>query len=613
MLDIIRNLVGSIFGKILLCIMVLSFALWGVGDLLNSGNSQLAAKVSNQKITLNDFYYEFQRSIDQFNNNLEKKISQAEAYEKNIHSLVINEMVYDQMINVYSNNNNFFINNEILKNVIKSMSQFQNDDGSFNKTFYEYSIQNNFPSEKKFLDDVKMIYIKGHLFDLFNSDISLNKNIHKFILDYETETRNFEYFTINNIPFKSPALKEIDLLDYYEENKNEFRVSKEIIIDLIEVNYKDFADEINIDQSLIENNYKNNLSSYTTPETRNINFARFNNFDDAEKYRSILLNASDLEIKKYDKANNIVFNNILDLEFTDFNATLSKNIFNLSNGEISNVIDTNQLGFYIVKINSIVNEKVVSLNEVSDEIKEKLVQDEAYDIFDEAVNLVDEYSSSGYSLNEISEKININIIKGVNFKEISTSILDTEFLLKTNDEDVGFQSDVYLENDRALIIKIVEIIDEYIPAYKAVEKDVQTKLSNLKKNQFLDEMLSTIALEIKPDGSEGFYRYAYANSAKLEKINLVKRSIPIKDIDAETQKALFKIEKDNILIFKNDGVYGILLLTEINDKNEDQEFINKIRDNINNNYNSSISKILENEIINNTEYQIFNQNIDNIF
>ena len=126
-------------------------------------------------------------------------------------------------------------------------------------------------------------------------------------------------------------------------------------------------------------------------------------------------------------------------------------------------------------------------------------------------------------------------------------------------------------------------------------------------------MLSTIALEIKPDGSEGFYRYAYANSAKLEKINLVKRSIPIKDIDAETQKALFKIEKDNILIFKNDGVYGILLLTEINDKNEDQEFINKIKDNINNNYNSSISKILENEIINNTEYQIFNQNIDNIF
>ena len=66
MLDIIRNLVASIFGKILLGIMVLSFALWGVGDILNSGNAQLAAKVGSQKITLDEFYFEFQRSIDEF-------------------------------------------------------------------------------------------------------------------------------------------------------------------------------------------------------------------------------------------------------------------------------------------------------------------------------------------------------------------------------------------------------------------------------------------------------------------------------------------------------------------------------------------------------------------
>jgi peptidyl-prolyl cis-trans isomerase D len=115
MLDIIRNLVASIFGKILLGIMVLSFALWGVGDLLNSGNSQLAAKVENEKITLDEFYYEFQRSIDDFNRKIDKRISLAEAYQENIHTLVVNEMVYDHMIEVYSKNNSIFVNNEILK------------------------------------------------------------------------------------------------------------------------------------------------------------------------------------------------------------------------------------------------------------------------------------------------------------------------------------------------------------------------------------------------------------------------------------------------------------------------------------------------------------------
>ena len=52
MLDIVRNLVSSIFGKILLAIMVLSFALWGVGDILSSGNSQLAAKIGNEMTSI---------------------------------------------------------------------------------------------------------------------------------------------------------------------------------------------------------------------------------------------------------------------------------------------------------------------------------------------------------------------------------------------------------------------------------------------------------------------------------------------------------------------------------------------------------------------------------
>ena len=281
MLDIIRNLVASIFGKILLGIMVLSFALWGVGDLLNSGNSQLAAKVGKQKVTLDDFYYEFQRSIDDFNNSLERRITLAEAYEEKIHTLVINEMVYDQMINVYANNNNIFVNNEILKKIIKSMPQFQNEDGSFNKTIYEYSIQDAFPSEKIFLDEVRNLYLRGHLFDLFDSSISLNKKIHKLILDFEGETRDFEYFTINNIPFDEPILTDTELNDYFTENEKNFRVPKSVILDLIQINYQDFANDADIDETILKEEYENNLAAYTTPETRDIEFARFNNILDA--------------------------------------------------------------------------------------------------------------------------------------------------------------------------------------------------------------------------------------------------------------------------------------------------------------------------------------------
>ena len=75
MLDIIRNLVSSIFGKLLLAIMVLSFALWGVGDILSSGNSQLAAKVGTEKISLDEFYIKFQQTVRDYNQNTNSNLS----------------------------------------------------------------------------------------------------------------------------------------------------------------------------------------------------------------------------------------------------------------------------------------------------------------------------------------------------------------------------------------------------------------------------------------------------------------------------------------------------------------------------------------------------------
>lgn len=613
MLDIIRNLVASIFGKILLGIMVLSFALWGVGDLLNSGNSQLAAKVGKQKVTLDDFYYEFQRSIDDFNNSLEKRITLAEAYEEKIHTLVINEMVYDQMINVYANNNNIFVNNEILKKIIKSMPQFQNEDGSFNKTIYEYSIQDAFPSEKIFLDEVRNLYLRGHLFDLFDSSISLNKKIHKLILDFEGETRDFEYFTINNIPFDEPVLTETELNDYFTENEKNFRVPKSVILDLIQINYQDFANNVDIDETILKEEYENNLAAYTTPETRDIEFARFDNILDANNYREIILNLSDTEIKSYNKENDVSFNKIENLKFDDFDIILAEKIFNLSEGKISKPIDTKELGFYIVKLNSINLEKVISFEEASNEIRQNLIQDEAYDIFDETVNLADELLISGYGLNEISDEINIEVSKNIDFREISNSIESTEFLVTINSEDIGYQSEIYLDDDTATIVKIVNITESYIPKFEDVRNEVVSKLIEIKQNQFLDDTLTNIALEIKPNGADGFYKFAYANSAKLNKVNSVKRSLPNNIIDPETQKELFKIDQDNILMFKNNGNYGILLLTDIKTESEDEEFISQIKENINNNFESSLLKILEKEIINNIEYQIFSQNINNIF
>ena len=170
MLEIVRNLVSSIFGKILLAIMVLSFALWGVGDILSSGNSQLAAKVGKEKITLDEFYNEFQKTVYNYNLATDSNLNLKEAYEIDLHNSLLSDLIFSKMINNFAKNKNIFFNDESLKTIIKNLDQFKNDGNKFSEVKYKNYIFNNFDSEELFLKNLENTVYQGLIFENFRTN-----------------------------------------------------------------------------------------------------------------------------------------------------------------------------------------------------------------------------------------------------------------------------------------------------------------------------------------------------------------------------------------------------------------------------------------------------------
>jgi len=173
MLNIIRNLVKSIAGKILLLIMVASFAVWGMGDLLRSGDSGLVAIIGKQKITINEFYYQFQKKLNEFNQSLDEKLSEEEAHKQQITYLVLNEMVYGKMIQEFAENNSIYLSDNIIKKAIISIPQFHDADGNFNKILFDSSIISNFNNEAEFTNEISKIFLNNLLFESFKINYKL--------------------------------------------------------------------------------------------------------------------------------------------------------------------------------------------------------------------------------------------------------------------------------------------------------------------------------------------------------------------------------------------------------------------------------------------------------
>ncbi len=623
MLNIVRNLVSSIFGKILLGLMVLSFALWGVGDILSSGNSKLAAKVGNQKISLEEFYNKFGKEVQDLNIRTGGQITIQEAYEQNIDKLIINDLVYEKMVLEFADKNKIYLTDNILKDTIKNLPQFIGTDGKFSEQLYRNSIRRNFSSEEEFLNELTFVYVNSLLFENFKSGNTINTKIIDLLYEYEGEERNIDYFIFNkndiDVDFSDDELNE-----YYDLNKSKYLTEEVRTVEYIEFNLEDYKKltSVNNEDALLY--YNENKDLFFEEEKRSIRLARFENQEDAENFFKVWSNNNSEKTKIYQESNNITLNTIEDLTKDSFEENVIEEIFNLKKNKISDPIRIPDAGFYVVKVIEVFPESQKSYEDVKQTILDELSYNEAYDLYDQALNFADELLLTGYDLREIALELDLETIQGTASKVIKKSELD-EFIDNQKNKDLfseaytnitNYISDIILDNETAFIFKIININEPYIQKLDVIKDRVKLDLKDYKQQKILDEVANQFLIENQFKSYDQFKNYINSNKLELLSLDNIKRNSNKSNFEYSTIEEIFASNKGNVIKFKDlSNNIGILYLKEIISPKDkiSQEFYNQVLNNIKLNYDLSIESIFGDSIIENSNYEIFIQNINNLF
>ena len=612
MLNIIRNLVKSIAGKILLLIMVASFAVWGMGDLLRSGDSGLVAIIGNQKITINEFYYQFQKKLNEFNQSLDVKLTEEEAHNQQITYLVLNEMVYGKMIQEFAENNSIYLSDDIIKKTIISIPQFHDVDGNFNKILFDNSIINNFNNEAEFTNEISKIFLNSLLFESFAINASLNKKIFNVFYNYESETRDILYFNIDNTFVEKAKYTEKDILDFYNDNKNKYSISKQIETRYVNANPNSFRSLVNIADDEIEMFYNENIDAYTINETREIEIINTNSIEQANKIIEII--ANDILLTEYLDQEQLRISRLESVEIDDFDEEISNNIFNNSVGIVSDPVIVDGLGYFVIKVNKIFPSKVFSLNEERDKIIETLKDEKAYKLFLENIELIEELNLTGSTLDEISNDLNLEI-KDAYIDKFESTISEEDYSIIL-DSDIGYQSDLIIsEDDNVYIIETIDIAESRIPSYQEIESVINDDYSKYIIDQLLNEKITELELIYKYAKENTFKDFTEKNNVELFSKDRIKRN-ESNNFNQLTLDKIFNASKDSSLMFKdlNDN-YGLVFIKEviaadnlINDTDKQ-----KLSNNINASFNQSMENILKKKLADDIEYELFLNNINNLF
>ena len=584
---------------IVLFLIFLSFAFWGVGDIFRSGGNHLI-KIGDYKISTDIFLTEFDSNVRYLKKN--KELSKIEL--ENIAYETLNNIKDRYLILNATKKMNIGISEEILKEKIYKNPAFKDKvSDKFDKNIYLNFVNINFGSEKAYLDYLKNQTIIELISDYFEKQVGYPKNLTSNIYNKLEETKSFIVASVDK-NFEKTQIKnpnEESLLKYFNKYKEKYVFDERRSFTYILVDIHELEKKIEVTESEILDSYNNQKNDFVEPEKRKIEQLVFNDEELAKKTLNIIKKESDLQ--------EIADTNKEEINYVSLGLVEKKQVFdefipvfNLKKNEFSKLIKTD-IGWHILRVTEIIEEKIKELKEVKEKIKEDIAINKSYDELDIILKDVENEITDGSNLEDISNKLNLNLRKTklLEKKLFFNSKLPEEIKIDKFYKEVfegELDSDLFIEEIEHgfYVVKVDEIVDEQ---EKTFEEAYTNVISDLKNEEISNKTKDKIK-KFKKKLTEGMSFMEISDSLKMnsrttKKIN--RESIINQGITAEFAKKLFESEKDSINDNETNEKYFIVqTLTDSEVKFNDEKFSN-VEKSINKIYGidnfQQITKVLE--------------------
>ena len=518
MLEKIREGSQGIIAKSILGLVILTFALAGVGSYLSTPAETNVAEVNGEKISREDFEQAFQneraRMQQQFGE-MYAALAADTAYMSNFRSEVLERLIDETLQKQFANTLGLRVSDEQVRDAIRGMTEFQID-GQFNNDRYIALLRQAGYQPEQFRELIREQMSRNQLMmGLVGSEFATAKEM-QLLLKLQQQQRDISFVRFNAADFAAQVnLTEQMLQDYYTMNLAQFETEQKVAVEYIEISAEALASDEQATPEEIEAYYQANKARYTREERRQVAHIMLESEQadsavaaEAEALLQQLNNGADFaELAKAHSADTFSAENggVLDwLAPGDMDADFETAAFALSEeGELSSVVKS-AYGYHIIKLVALEPAQVQPLAEVADDIAQVLKQDRAtaefYELqqrlaevsFEVPDTLEDAAAATGQKVHTTPLFSRTEATAPLSEPLVMNKLFDAEFIEQRMNSEV-----IELGKEHAIVVRITD----YQPArtqsldeVKAqVEAGVRAEQSALLAKQQAETMLAAIA------------------------------------------------------------------------------------------------------------------------
>lgn len=280
MLDFIRERARGWFAWVIVGMIIIPFALWGVHQYIGGGGDTSVAKVDGAEISQgqlqNAFMQQRQRLEQMFGGKLPAMFS-----DEMIKGQVLQQLIEQEMLVQAAANNGMRIGDTTLAQTITGIEAFH-EDGKFSNTRYQQLLRAQGMLPGMFEQRVRRDLLAAQLTDGISETAFVTAPAVDSYLRLQQQQRSIGYLTVETAKFKDEVkVSDEEIASYYEQHAQEYMQPERVRVDYLELNIDDIAKTIDVDEAAMRERYEARKLNYTTPEQRKASHILIKVADDA--------------------------------------------------------------------------------------------------------------------------------------------------------------------------------------------------------------------------------------------------------------------------------------------------------------------------------------------
>jgi peptidyl-prolyl cis-trans isomerase D len=409
-LDTLRKGAGRLLGLILMGLLVVSFAIWGVADIFRGYGQQTLIRVGDTDIDSRDYLRAQQEVLRAMSAQAGRSLSLQEARAAGLDSRVLERLIGGAAVDTHAKHLGLGITDKALLVQIMKDPSFQDLTGTFNPLAFQQALRALGMNEAAYLYSMREQNLRRQLLTTIGEVANSPEVLIDALNRFNEERRTLRYVLVPQSaagPIGDPT--EEDLKRYYDNHHAKFTQPEYRKVGVLAVTPDTVKDQVNITEADLRAAYEAQKDQLGSPERRHVQQIAFPNLAAAQAaYDKIQAGTDFVEVAKEQglSETDIDLGKVSLKDLAD--PAVAEAAFKLEVNKVSEPI-TGKLGSVVlVRVTEIDPGKTETFEEAKADLEKKILKDRASGAIFDLHDKIEDELGAGSTLSEIADKLKLN-------------------------------------------------------------------------------------------------------------------------------------------------------------------------------------------------------------